>query len=451
MLSEHDTYAQRAATPYDRSAALEVRGLRVSYGAQLVLEDVSFRLAPGQLVGIIGPNGAGKTTLLKALLGLVPIESGRMTASGATITRRGGHLAYVPQRDAINWRFPATVADVVLMGRYGRLGWFKRPGPQDRAIAQHCLEQVGMQAFARRPIAALSGGQQQRVFLARALAQEPEVLLLDEPISGVDAPTQESILTILNDLADQGKTLLLTTHDLHCNMEHFDALLALNRRVVALGPVEQVLTPDVLTRTYGTQVVLADGQLGERRRQARQVFDAEPLGIPIDGSHRGQMTARCALRSHLSEHELASCGIKADRDGLSRPRSAQPVMSASQADLSILAHRPRPALGSQVAMHPRQREQLQFPLRLVRTARDQQFGMRQQRWLPSTAAGARGAFGIEFVPVGIHPILQLAGIGELLTDQGALIQGAMAAFHTAIALGGVARDQTMLDTQADPP
>ena len=259
MLSEHDTYAQRAATPYDRSAALEVRGLRVSYGAQLVLEDVSFRLAPGQLVGIIGPNGAGKTTLLKALLGLVPIESGRMTASGATITRRGGHLAYVPQRDAINWRFPATVADVVLMGRYCRLGWFKRPGPQDRAIAQHCLEQVGMQAFARRPIAALSGGQQQRVFLARALAQEPEVLLLDEPISGVDAPTQESILTILNDLADQGKTLLLTTHDLHCNMEHFDALLALNRRVVALGPVEQVLTPDVLTRTYGTQVVLADG------------------------------------------------------------------------------------------------------------------------------------------------------------------------------------------------
>src|SRR6266498_1390467 len=143
MLSEHDTYAQRAARPYDRSAALEVRGLRVSYGAQLVLEDVSFRLAPGQLVGIIGPNGAGKTTLLKALLGLVPIESGRMTASGATITRRGGHLAYVPQRDAINWRFPATVADVVLMGRYGRLGWFKR----DRAT----LPGVGWRGCVCRP------------------------------------------------------------------------------------------------------------------------------------------------------------------------------------------------------------------------------------------------------------------------------------------------------------
>src|SRR6266511_3399899 len=175
------------------------------------------------------------------------------------IARRGGHVAYVPQRDAINWRFPASVADVVLMGRYGRLGWFTRPSAADRAIARRCLEPVGMQALATRPIAALSGGQQQRVFLARALAQEQEVPLLDEPISGVDAPTQESILRILDDLADQGKTLLLTTHDLRCNMDHFDSLLALSRRVVALGPVEQVLTPAVLTHTYGTQVVLADG------------------------------------------------------------------------------------------------------------------------------------------------------------------------------------------------
>jgi len=239
--------------------ALEVRGMRVSYGAQPVLDDVSFTLSRGQLVGIIGPNGAGKTTMLKAILGLIPAEAGAVAAGGQPIARRGGHVAYVPQRDAINWRFPASVADVVLMGRYGRLGWLKRPGAADRAIARHCLEQVGMDAFAARPIAALSGGQQQRVFLARALAQEPEVLLLDEPISGVDAPTQESILAILNDLANQGKTLLLTTHDLRCNMEHFDALLALNRRVIALGPVDQVLTPDVLTRTYGTQVVLADG------------------------------------------------------------------------------------------------------------------------------------------------------------------------------------------------
>jgi ABC-type Mn2+/Zn2+ transport system ATPase subunit len=239
--------------------ALEVRGLRVSYGAQPVLEDVAFALPAGQLVGVIGPNGAGKTTMLKAILGLAPAEAGTVAAGGAAIVRRGGHVAYVPQRDAINWRFPASVADVVLMGRYGRLGWLKRPGAADRAVARRCLEQVGMESLAARPIAELSGGQQQRVFLARALAQEPEVLLLDEPISGVDAPTQEAILRILSGLAAQGKTLLMTTHDLRCNMDHFDALLALNRRVIAVGPVEQVLTPDVLTRTYGAQVVLADG------------------------------------------------------------------------------------------------------------------------------------------------------------------------------------------------
>jgi ABC-type Mn2+/Zn2+ transport system ATPase subunit len=145
------------------------------------------------------------------------------------------------------------------MGRYGRLGWLRRPGAADRAIAWGCLEQVGMAEHAGRPIAHLSGGQQQRVFLARALAQEPDVLLLDEPISGVDAPTQESILRILAGLAAQGKTLLLTTHDLRCNMEHFDSLLALNRRLIAVGPPAQILTPAVLTQTYGTQVVLGDG------------------------------------------------------------------------------------------------------------------------------------------------------------------------------------------------
>ncbi|MEO7912016.1 MAG: metal ABC transporter ATP-binding protein [Roseiflexaceae bacterium] len=266
MITAQNMSKHLARTPLDAPPALEVRGLRVSYGAQPVLEDVAFALPAGRLVGIIGPNGAGKTTLLKAILGLVPIAAGTIAAGGgiltqgrAAITRRGGHVAYVPQRDAINWRFPASVADVVLMGRYGRLGWLKRPGATDRTIAQRCLEQVGLDSFAARPIVALSGGQQQRVFLARALAQEPDVLLLDEPISGVDAPTQEAILAILSSLAAHGKTLLITTHDLRCNMEYFDALLALNRRVIALGPVAQVLTPDVLTRTYGTQVVLADG------------------------------------------------------------------------------------------------------------------------------------------------------------------------------------------------
>ena len=258
MLTTTEPYAATGIT-HGTIPAIEVRGLRVSYDEQPVLEDVTFSLAPGQLVGIIGPNGAGKTTLLKAILGLIPRVEGSIAMAGASVSRRGGAIAYVPQRDTVNWRFPATVADVVLMGRYGRLGWLRRPEARDRAIARECLAEVGMTAYADRPIAQLSGGQQQRVFLARALAQQPEVLLLDEPISGVDAPTQEAILTILSGLAAQGKTLLITTHDLRCNMEHFDALLALNRGVVALGPVAQVLTPAVLARTYGTQIILTDG------------------------------------------------------------------------------------------------------------------------------------------------------------------------------------------------
>lgn len=248
------TAAARTGAP-----AIAIENLTVQYDGTRVLEGVSFELPPGQLVGIIGPNGAGKTTMLKSILGLIPVEGGSIHICGVPAAKHGGRVAYVPQRDVINWRFPASVADVVLMGRYGRLGWLRRPGSADRALAAACLEQVGMQAFASRPITDLSGGQQQRVFLARALAQEPDVLLLDEPISGVDAPTQEIILDILAGLAAQGKTLLLTTHDLHCNMDRFDALLALNHRLVALGPVEQVLTPHNLAATYGTQVVLSDG------------------------------------------------------------------------------------------------------------------------------------------------------------------------------------------------
>ncbi len=239
--------------------ALRVAGLSVAYDGARVLSDVSFDIRAGQLIGIIGPNGAGKTTLLKAILGLLPLEAGSVEIAGRPFTRGAGQVAYVPQRDAINWRYPATVADVVLMGRYGRLGWLRRPGAQDRAIAAQSLEQVGMAEYRQRPIVALSGGQQQRVFLARALAQEPDVLLLDEPISGVDAPTQESILRLLSALAAAGRTLLITTHDLRCNMEYLSGLLALNRQVVALGPVDTVLTPAVLSRTYGAQLVLADG------------------------------------------------------------------------------------------------------------------------------------------------------------------------------------------------
>jgi ABC-type Mn2+/Zn2+ transport system ATPase subunit len=253
MVMAHPQAELAGLVAHPTPPALDVRDLSVSYGAHPVLEGVTFALPAGRLVGIIGPNGAGKTTLLKAMLGLVAPDTGTVAFAGQKLARRSGRAAYVPQRDAINWRFPATVADVVLMGRYGQLGWLRRPGPRDRAIALACLAQVGMEGYASQPIAQLSGGQQQRVFLARALAQEPDVLLLDEPMSGVDAPTQESILAFLGALAAQGKTLLLTTHDLRCNMDHFDGLLALNRRLVALGPVSEVLRPAVLTATYLTR------------------------------------------------------------------------------------------------------------------------------------------------------------------------------------------------------
>lgn len=247
-----------AAGMQQRPPAIAVRDISVAFGTTIALNNVNFELPAGQLVGVIGPNGAGKTTLMRAILGLIPLQSGSVRVGGETIVR-GGKVAYIPQRNTVNWRFPATVADVALMGSYGRLGMFRRPSANERALATHALEQVGMAEYARRPITDLSGGQQQRVFIARALVQQPDVLLLDEPISGVDAPTQEVILGILARLASQGKTLLLTTHDLHCNMNYFDGLMAINRRLVALGSTAEVLTPQVLTATYGMQLVLADG------------------------------------------------------------------------------------------------------------------------------------------------------------------------------------------------
>ncbi|MBP8251127.1 MAG: metal ABC transporter ATP-binding protein [Herpetosiphon sp.] len=236
--------------------ALEVQNLSVHYGALCVLDDVSFTTKRGDLVGIIGPNGAGKTTLLKAMLGLVP-ASGRVLVDGKPLGKRDRCIAYVPQISAVNWRFPATVLDVVIMGRFGQIGWLRRPRAEDRAKAEHALEQVNMVHLAKRPIADLSGGQQQRVFLARALAQEPDVMLLDEPISGVDVPTQEVILHLLRDLSSRGQTILVTTHHLQHLEHHFDALLCLNQRLIAYGEPTTIMTRDVVDATFGHSLVLA--------------------------------------------------------------------------------------------------------------------------------------------------------------------------------------------------
>lgn len=235
--------------------ALAVQHLSVSYGESRVLDDVSFTAGVGELVGIIGPNGAGKSTLLKAILDLVP-ASGAVVVDGKPLTRRSRRVAYVPQVSVVNWRFPATVREVVLMGRFGQIGWLRRPGRNDYALADAALEQVHMQHLANQPIAELSGGQQQRVFLARALAQEPQVMLLDEPISGVDVPTQEVILHLLRDLSAAGRTLLVTTHHLQHLEHHFDALLCLNRRLIAYGPPTTIMTREVVEATFGRSLVL---------------------------------------------------------------------------------------------------------------------------------------------------------------------------------------------------
>jgi ABC-type Mn2+/Zn2+ transport system ATPase subunit len=256
MIAAHPTVASvsQNAAP----SALTVEHLSVRYGANTAVENISFVLPSRVVVGMIGPNGAGKTSVLKAILGLTP-ASGRVLVGGEPVRRRNGQIAYVPQASAVNWRFPATVLDVVLTGRTVHIGWLRRAGSRDREIAYEALRQVGMEQLASRSIGALSGGQQQRVFLARALAQEPAVLLLDEPVSGVDVPTQDRILEIFHDLAVAGRTLLVTTHHLQHLQGHFDLLLCINRRLIAFGPPAEVLTPDVVVQTFGQRLVLRDG------------------------------------------------------------------------------------------------------------------------------------------------------------------------------------------------
>jgi len=233
--------------------ALDVRDLVVSYENLLALDHVSFRVEAVERVAVVGPNGAGKSTLFKAISGIIRPASGEIRIFGEP---PGGHIciAYVPQRSQIDWDFPATVADVVMMGRIGKLGLFRWPAKKDWGIVHDALEQVGMLALKDRQIGELSGGQQQRVFLARALAQEAELLLLDEPFTGLDAPSQQAILDILDLVKARGVTALVSTHDLDLAAQHFDKLMLLNRRVVAYGPPDRVFTPEILIEAYGGHV-----------------------------------------------------------------------------------------------------------------------------------------------------------------------------------------------------
>lgn len=249
------------------TAPMTVRDLTVAYHRQPVLQNITLSLPEGKLVGIVGPNGAGKSTLLKAVLGLVPAAAGEVEIYGRSYKDQRRLVGYVPQRGSVDWDFPTDALDVVLMGRYGHLGWFRRPGAADRAMALHCLEQVGMADFARRQISQLSGGQQQRVFLARALAQEAKVYFLDEPFAGVDAATEKAIIALLSDLRSQGKTVVVVHHDLATVTEYFDWTVLLNMRLIAAGPTDLTFTADNLQKTYGgrlssVQATLAAGSGG---------------------------------------------------------------------------------------------------------------------------------------------------------------------------------------------
>ncbi len=235
---------------------LEIHDLTVAYHKRPVLWGVDVEVPAGQLVGVIGPNGAGKSTLIKAAMGLLPVSSGWVKVFGRPVEDNLRRVGYVPQRESVDWDFPVSVMDVVLMGRYGHLGLFKRPRKEDREVARECLEKVKMLPYADRQISNLSGGQQQRVFLARALAQESDLYFMDEPFAGVDAATEAAIVTILQELKDQGKTLLVVHHDLPTAKTYFDSLLLLNMRVVAFGPTEEVFNYDLLQSTYGGRLTI---------------------------------------------------------------------------------------------------------------------------------------------------------------------------------------------------
>ncbi|MBG9447589.1 MULTISPECIES: metal ABC transporter ATP-binding protein [Bacillaceae] len=233
--------------------AISIQDLHVSYFGNEAVTGVSLSVNTGNLVGIIGPNGAGKSTFLKAMLNLIPKDKGAVTVLGKPITEVRKSIAYVPQRNDIDWDFPITVLDAVLIGTYPHLKLFRRPKKKDKEWAMECLQRVGMQEFSKRQIGELSGGQQQRVFLARALAQKADLFFLDEPFVGVDVSSEETIVNILKELCRQGKTVIVVHHDLSKANDYFNQLILLNKELISFGTVEEVFKPDVIAKAYQGQ------------------------------------------------------------------------------------------------------------------------------------------------------------------------------------------------------
>lgn len=237
---------------------LDVHDVTVAYHRKPVLWDIDLTVTEPRLIGIVGPNGAGKSTLIKAILGLVPLVSGSIQVYGQPVAQQRKRIGYVPQRESVDWDFPVNVLDVVLMGTYGRLGWFRRPGAKEKAQARECLAQLGIEDLARQQIGQLSGGQQQRTFLARALAQQADVYFMDEPFAGVDAATERAIAALLRQLRRDGKTLFVVHHDLRTVPSYFDQVILLNVRLIASGPTAVVFTEENLRKTYGGRLAILE-------------------------------------------------------------------------------------------------------------------------------------------------------------------------------------------------
>jgi len=250
MTSAHPSLLYHEAQHDHEQPILDVRGLSVHYNNRAALDRLTFHLHAGERVAVVGPNGAGKSTLFKAIVGALPVTEGEIKIFGS---QPAGHvcIGYVPQRNNVDWRFPVSVEDVVMMGRIAKIGLFGWPRAIDRQRVQTALETVHLAPLAKRQIAQLSGGQQQRMFIARALAQESELMLMDEPLSGLDAPSQEDLLSLLDELKAQNVTMLVATHDLQQAADHFERVMLLNRQIVAFGAPAQVLMAEHLASAYG--------------------------------------------------------------------------------------------------------------------------------------------------------------------------------------------------------
>lgn len=238
---------------------VEIRGLAVSYGANNALSGVDAAIPRGQVVGLIGPNGSGKSTLLKTIAGVVRASAGSVTLDGRPLQEQGSTVAFVPQREEVNWDFPVSAREVVLMGRYRSIGWLRRPGAEDRRRADAALERLGLGGLGDRHISQFSGGQQQRVFLARAMVQDPRIVLLDEPFTGVDVRNRAVFHDAIREFAERGVTVLIATHDLGEVQETTSMVMCLNRRMVAFGPTATTYTAANLRATFGGQVAVFEG------------------------------------------------------------------------------------------------------------------------------------------------------------------------------------------------